>query len=52
MPATSTRDWGCGSIWRWSAPEIAGELRSCGIDRDFRKGKKPSDHAPLLLELG
>ena len=30
---------------------IAGGLRSCGIDRDFRKGKKPSDHAPLLLEL-
>ena len=23
----------------------------CGIDRDFRKGAKPSDHAPLLLEL-
>ena len=31
--------------------EPAGRLRSCGIDRDFRKGKKPSDHAPLLLEL-
>jgi exodeoxyribonuclease-3 len=29
----------------------AGEIRSCGIDRDFRKGPKPSDHAPLLLEL-
>ncbi|MEP6640749.1 MAG: exodeoxyribonuclease III [Gaiellales bacterium] len=26
-------------------------LRSCGIDRDFRKGPKPSDHAPLLIEL-
>ena len=23
----------------------------CGIDRDYRKGNKPSDHAPLLLEL-
>ena len=23
----------------------------CGIDRDMRKGPKPSDHAPLLLEL-
>jgi exodeoxyribonuclease-3 len=29
----------------------APRLRSCGIDRNFRKGKKPSDHAPLLLEL-
>lgn len=26
-------------------------LVSCGIDRDFRKGPKPSDHAPLLIEL-
>ena len=24
---------------------------SCGIDRDFRKGTKPSDHAPLLTDL-
>ena len=31
---------------------LAGRLVSCGIDRDYRKGKKPSDHAPLLLELG
>ena len=26
-------------------------VRRCGIDRDFRKGLKPSDHAPLLVEL-
>ncbi|GAC1435142.1 MAG: exodeoxyribonuclease III [Solirubrobacteraceae bacterium] len=34
---------------------VAGPLRervsACGIDRDFRKGPRPSDHAPLLLEL-
>lgn len=30
---------------------LAPRLRSCGIDRDFRKGPKPSDHAPLLVEL-
>ena len=29
-----------------------GRVRECGIDRNFRKGPKPSDHAPLLLELG
>ncbi len=23
----------------------------CGIDRNYRKGSKPSDHAPLLLDL-
>jgi exodeoxyribonuclease-3 len=30
---------------------LAGGLVECRIDRDFRKGKKPSDHAPLLVEL-
>jgi len=31
--------------------DLAGRLVSCGIDRNFRKGPKPSDHAPLLVEL-
>jgi exodeoxyribonuclease-3 len=30
---------------------LAERLVACGIDRNYRKGKKPSDHAPLLLEL-
>lgn len=30
---------------------LAGGLRHCGIDRNYRKGLKPSDHAPLLAEL-
>ncbi len=30
---------------------LAEGLRSCGIDRDLRKGQKPSDHAPLFAEL-
>jgi exodeoxyribonuclease-3 len=34
------------------AEPVAARLRSCGIDRDYRKGPKPSDHAPLLAELG
>ncbi len=33
------------------SPDLAEGLRSCGIDRDFRKGPKPSDHAPLILEI-
>ena len=33
-------------------PPLAARLESCGIDRGFRKGPKPSDHAPLLCELG
>jgi exodeoxyribonuclease III len=31
---------------------LARELQACGIERDYRKGKKPSDHAPLLAQLG
>jgi exodeoxyribonuclease-3 len=31
--------------------DLAGELSECGIDRDYRKGSKPSDHAPLLVAL-
>jgi exodeoxyribonuclease III len=31
--------------------QLAGRLRECGIDRDYRKGNKPSDHAPLLVDL-
>jgi exodeoxyribonuclease-3 len=30
---------------------LAGSIVACGIARDYRKGSKPSDHAPLLLEL-
>jgi exodeoxyribonuclease III len=32
-----------------SAP-IAQTLTRCGIERDYRKGAKPSDHAPLVVE--
>jgi len=31
--------------------ELAGRLTECGIDRNFRKGTKPSDHAPLLVRF-
>jgi exodeoxyribonuclease III len=30
---------------------LAPRIRSCGIERDFRKGTKPSDHAPLVVGL-
>jgi exodeoxyribonuclease III len=33
------------------SPPLAERLEACGIDRGFRKGPKPSDHAPLLAEL-
>jgi exodeoxyribonuclease III len=33
------------------SPPLAAGLETCGIDRGFRKGPKPSDHAPLLATL-
>jgi exodeoxyribonuclease-3 len=32
-----------------SAP-LAARVTRCGIERDYRKGTKPSDHAPLVVE--
>ena len=32
-------------------PPLAERLVACGIDRGFRKGPRPSDHAPLIVEL-
>ncbi|MBW3618644.1 MAG: exodeoxyribonuclease III [Actinobacteria bacterium] len=34
-----------------ATPDVAARARRCGIDRDFRKGAKPSDHAPLIVAL-
>ena len=34
------------------SPDLAARLRSAGIDREFRKGPKPSDHAPVLFAFG
>ena len=33
------------------ASKLAPRITECGIDRNYRKGSKPSDHAPLLVEL-
>lgn len=32
-------------------PALAERLERCGIDRNYRKGSKPSDHAPLFAAL-
>ena len=32
-------------------PRLAERVQTCGIDRNYRKGTKPSDHAPLMAEL-
>jgi exodeoxyribonuclease-3 len=33
------------------SPDLAAKLSACRIDRNYRKGAKPSDHAPLLVDL-
>jgi exodeoxyribonuclease-3 len=32
------------------SPALAQRLTRCGIERPYRKGTKPSDHAPLVVE--
>jgi exodeoxyribonuclease III len=32
-------------------PDLAARLTACDIARDYRKGTKPSDHAPLVADL-
>lgn len=34
-----------------ATPELASRSTSAGVDRDARKGSKPSDHAPVTAEL-
>ena len=31
--------------------DLAARLGGAGMVRDFRKGKKPSDHAPVLFDF-
>ena len=33
------------------SPALAENLTFAGIDRNYRKGQKPSDHAPLIADL-
>jgi exodeoxyribonuclease III len=35
-----------------ATPDLADGVERCGIARDYRKGKKPSDHAPLMAQIG
>jgi len=35
-----------------ATPDLAGDVQRCGMARDYRKGKKPSDHAPLMAQVG
>ena len=36
----------------YATPDVAGAVTDAVIDREARKGKGPSDHAPLIVDLG
>ena len=35
-----------------AASDLADQVERAGMARDYRKGKKPSDHAPLFVQIG
>jgi exodeoxyribonuclease III len=35
----------------YASPALAGRVRSSYVDREARKGKGPSDHAPIVVDL-
>jgi exodeoxyribonuclease-3 len=45
------RGWGLRIDLALVTPPLAARCRSVAIDREARKGEKPSDHAPVVLEL-
>ncbi|GAA3229267.1 exodeoxyribonuclease III [Nonomuraea helvata] len=36
----------------YASADVAGRVRSAYVDREARKGKGPSDHAPIVVDLG
>ena len=48
-PGCSTRTWACGSTTCWPAPDCT--VTDAYVDREARKGKLPSDHAPVIVDL-
>jgi exodeoxyribonuclease-3 len=45
------RGWGMRIDHLLVSASLAARLRSVEVDREARKGTKPSDHAPVVLEL-
>jgi exodeoxyribonuclease-3 len=45
------KHWGMRIDLLLASPPLAERLRWVLIDRNARKGEKPSDHAPLLAEF-
>ena len=50
-PATSTSTGACGSTWCWCPGPWPSIVTWALVDRNARKGKLPSDHAPVLVDV-
>jgi exodeoxyribonuclease-3 len=35
----------------YASTDVAGRVRRAYVDREARKGKGPSDHAPIVVDL-
>ena len=51
-----SRDWRQGDKGRrldhiWLTPALAPALKDCRVEKDVRGWEKPSDHAPVILDL-
>jgi exodeoxyribonuclease III len=45
------RNWGLRIDHIWASESLAARCTSASIDREARKGKQPSDHAPVVVEI-
>ena len=48
---TSTRAGACASTSCWPPEALAARVGWAVIDRNARKGKQPSDHAPVVVDF-
>jgi exodeoxyribonuclease-3 len=45
------QDWGMRIDHAYASPPVADRLDDAWVDRESRKGKGPSDHAPVIVDL-
>lgn len=45
------RGWGMRIDFLFATPDVAEVTSACDVDRDARKGEKPSDHAPVVATI-
>jgi exodeoxyribonuclease-3 len=45
------QDWGMRIDHAYASPPVADRVQDAWVDRDSRKGKGPSDHAPVMVDV-